>query len=46
MNYRAGAQIDLPDGEFEVADLFSDDQIITLTGETTLYDNVTSTLQP
>tara|TARA_R110000787_G_scaffold157211_1_gene271140 strand:- start:225 stop:560 length:336 start_codon:yes stop_codon:yes gene_type:complete len=40
MDYRAGGQIDLPDGEFEVADLFSDDQIITLTGETTLYDNV------
>ena len=32
--------LDLPSGDFEIADLFSDDQIITLTGETTLYDNV------
>jgi len=32
--------LDLPSGDFEIADLFSDDQIITLTGETTLYDDV------
>lgn len=32
--------LNLPRGDFEIADLFSDDQIITLTGETTLYDNV------
>jgi hypothetical protein len=32
--------LNLPSGDFEIADLFSDDQIITLTGETTLYDNV------
>ena len=32
--------LDLPSGDFDIADLFSDDQIITLTGETTLYDNV------
>ena len=32
--------LNLPSGDFDIADLFSDDQIITLTGETTLYDNV------
>ncbi|MAZ71708.1 MAG: hypothetical protein CMC70_01045 [Flavobacteriaceae bacterium] len=32
--------LDLPSGDFEISDLFSDDQIITITGETTLYDNV------
>ena len=32
--------LDLPSGDFEIADLFSDDQVITITGETTLYDNV------
>ena len=34
--------LDLPSGDFDVTGLFSDadDQVITVTGDTTLYDNV------